>query len=411
MLNLKIAFPISSYLPTIGGAQVGIHNIAIRLIKKGHNPIVIAPYEDYCKLKVLKKLPYKVVGFPPKMFSLTARLPKLGLLILKLYLRLLQQLFAFNLWHCTVGYPIGVALTQYALSSKKRIPYLIRCTGDEIQKQRDSGYGMRLNASLDKIISEWLPCAERLVAITETVATEYKKLGIKEDRIVRIPNGVEIERFNKKVNTAKVRKLYDISPDTYILLCVGRNHPKKGFKYLIETIPYLLRTGIDKLVVVFVGAKMEPLRDAISDKGLERYVRFIDPFLFSESSNGLPEMPSDELIDLYKTADVFVFPSLIETFGIVLIEAMAAGLPIVTTNAPGCSDLVKDRFNGLLAETCNPVDLSEKIITILKGDSLRHKIIENGREFAKQFDWDIITNQYLDQYQKLINIDTNKEAT
>ncbi len=266
MLNLKVAFPISSYLPTIGGGQVGIHNIAIRLIKKGHNPIVIAPYEDYHKLKALKKLPYKVLGFPPKMFSLTARFPKLGLIILRLYLRVLQQFYAFDIWHCTVGSPIGVALIQYALGSNKRVPYLIRCTGDEIQKQRDSGYGMRLNASLDEIISEWLPRSERLVAITETVATEYGKLGIKEDRIVRIPNGVEIERFNKKIDTAKVRRLYDISPDAYILLCVGRNHPKKGFKYLIETIPYLLKTGIEKLVVVFVGAKMEPLKEVISDK-------------------------------------------------------------------------------------------------------------------------------------------------
>jgi len=400
--KLKIAFPMPVYLPHIGGAEVGVHNIATRLAHKGHRPVVIIPFGDYQRIKLItKKLPYELIHFPPKTFSFVARYQELGLQILRQSFKFFQKRNRFDIWHGTFGYPIGVALVQCFSRKKNRVPFIVRCTGEDIQRYSACNYGLRLNNKIDRYVSKWLPKAPKLVAISRSVYDEYKKIGVTDRKIVFIPNGVDILRFSMEVECDSVRKKYHIKPEDFVILCVGRNHPKKGFKYLIQTIPLLLQRGFKRFVIVFVGSKMKALKELASCQKVEKYVRFISPSHSDLSLCGRYEFPPTYLVELYRCADVFVFPSLIETFGIVLIEAMAAGLPVVTTDVPGCRDLVKDGYNGLLTKPANPIDLSEKIIEV-SNDNIRHKLVKNGFEFVKKFDWNTVTEQYIELYESLI---------
>ncbi len=95
-------------------------------------------------------------------------------------------------------------------------------------------------------------------------------------------------------------------------------------------------------------------------------------------------------------------PSLLETFGMVLIEAMAAGLPIVSTNAPGCRDVIQHEDNGLLVDPKDPKSLSESIIKIINDENLKNGLIESALKSVKKYDWQFVSKKYESLYKRLL---------
>jgi len=113
-------------------------------------------------------------------------------------------------------------------------------------------------------------------------------------------------------------------------------------------------------------------------------------------------LPSPALIDYYRASDVFVFPSLFESFGIVLIEAMAAGLPIVTTDAPGCRDLIHGEQEGIQVATTDYEAMAKAIDRILSDADFRKKIIQNAhRAVESNYRLDVVADRYFNLYQEL----------
>ena len=145
---------ISSFLPNMGGMEVGLHNIAIRLSALGFEPVVICPYSCARSVKVKEwSLPYKIEPMPPKIFSLLKFWPYLGLKLFDLYLLHLNKKYNFSFWHVTMAYPTGYAIVSFAQRMNNNINFLIRCAGEDIQKFPDISYGMRLDPKLDQKIN------------------------------------------------------------------------------------------------------------------------------------------------------------------------------------------------------------------------------------------------------------------
>ena len=110
-------------------------------------------------------------------------------------------------------------------------------------------------------------------------------------------------------------------------------------------------------------------------------------------------VPSKSLIELYKSSDACVFPSLIETFAMINIEAMASSIPVISTNAPGCKESIIDNYDGLLSEPGNAKDLAEKIDQIYSSIDLRKKLIANGKNtISSKYDWKIIGKKFENLY-------------
>ena len=107
-------------------------------------------------------------------------------------------------------------------------------------------------------------------------------------------------------------------------------------------------------------------------------------------------------MDLYKTADAFVFPSHIESFGIALVEAMAAGLPVITTDGPGCVDVVGNGAFGKLVPVGNPSSLAKAMQGFQEEKALREQYISASQRRAKDFSWETVVAKYLTAYQTLI---------
>ena len=172
-------------------------------------------------------------------------------------------------------------------------------------------------------------------------------LGGSPERIIRAPNAVDNKFFSKYGYTDRSSR--DAGPVRF--LYVGRLHPLKGINNLLDAwrqIP----AELGMLVLVGDGPLRSDIERRLNDGKLERVdVR--------------GHLDRDELAEEYAASDVFVFPSLSDPWGLVLNEAMAAGLPVITTNAPGAvDDLIADRVNGLVVPTGDPDRLAAAMLKL-----------------------------------------------
>jgi phosphatidylinositol alpha-mannosyltransferase len=194
-----------------------------------------------------------------------------------------------------------------------------------------------------------------------------------------IPNGIDTERFNPQVEpfTELMEK------GVYNILFVGRLEPRKGFKVLIKALPYV-KAIIPRIKLIVVGGG--PLFKWYSNK-VEDEIK--------ENIVFVGTVPPEDLPRYYRSAHIFVSPAIGgESFGIVLLEAMASGTPIVASNIPGYSHVVENGREGLLVPPESPQLLASAIVTLLKNARLRKKMGERGREKAiEKYAWSRVAEQ------------------
>jgi glycosyltransferase involved in cell wall biosynthesis len=389
---MKIAYLISEYLPSIGGAQICVHNIATELKRDNNDVVVITTTREGKR----KNYGYHIERIS-KWFLKLLRVAFIGKYLLWYQLNKLQKKHRFDIWQVTVGFPLGA----YALGffKNRKIPCVLRCAGEDIQINKELSYGYRLSPSVDKVIRRTYPLYDRVVALTESVKTEYKNLGIPDEKISIIPNGVSMQRFKNRGNREEIKKKHNLNGKT-VLLTIGRNHPKKGY----NLIPHILKEiseNRDDVVWIIIGKGCTGMYSRGEIDNLRGKI-FLKEEIEAKANDSSLEIPSPALIEYYQGADLFVFPSYIETFGMVLIEANASGLPVVTSDVPGCRDVVSDGYNGLLAEGGNYKMFAEKIKHILYDKSLYDRICSNLPEHVKQFEWGLIAREYRTLYEDVM---------
>ena len=206
-----------------------------------------------------------------------------------------------------------------------------------------------------------------------------------------IPNGVNTELYSSAQTLDKYK-------DGYInLLWVGRLDKRKGLKYLLEAYGSL-KWNYPKLRLIVVGPG-EPDGDCyriISERNLQDIT-----FVGSVSDK--------TKASFYKTADIYCSPATgNESFGIVLIEAMAAGTPIVATNIAGYSSVITNEKNGLLVSPKNSHEIAKSISRIIEDKKLTKKLISAGKKNVEQYRWTTITDQVLKVYKKQLKLNVTK---
>jgi len=202
-----------------------------------------------------------------------------------------------------------------------------------------------------------------------------------------IPNGVDVEMFGKP--TLPVERFADGRPN---VLFVGRLEKRKGLRHLLDAFKYVKQTIPDARLLV-VGAF-----DEDDKKPFVEYVR--ENRIYGVRFVG--KVPEEELPRYYHTCDVFCAPSIgFESFGMVLLEAMAAGKPVVASDIPGYSDVLKSGAEGILVPPANPEALARAIVYLLNNPSLRAYMGEMGRKKAACYSWHNVASQVFEFYQEL----------
>ncbi len=200
-----------------------------------------------------------------------------------------------------------------------------------------------------------------------------------------IPNGIEFSRF--AMPAAQPQKFRDTDPT---ILYVGRLEPRKGVEYLIRAFPAIkAEMPRARLVIVGDGGLMDGC------KKLARRLKVDDVFFEGH-------VPGPQLPGYFQRADLVVVPSTgNESFGIVLLEAMSAGTPVVASRIDGFRTLVQDRKTGVFAEPRNPESFAEAALSVLGSGEFRQELIENGQEKARRFDWLNVATDLVSYYEAL----------
>jgi phosphatidyl-myo-inositol alpha-mannosyltransferase len=206
-----------------------------------------------------------------------------------------------------------------------------------------------------------------------------------------IPNGIDLARFGSP-DIEPIHKFNDGRPN---ILFVGRMEKRKGFRNLIRAYPYI-KQAVPEARLLVVGA--------FSDEEKAPFVRYARAHHL-RAIHFIGWVSREDLPRYYRTATVFCAPSTgFESFGIVLLEAMAAGLPTVASDIAGYRLVLNTGKEGLLVKPNDERALAEAVIGLLHSPGLRSEMAERGRATAALYDWSIISQRVLDYYQELLAV-------
>ncbi len=244
--------------------------------------------------------------------------------------------------------------------------------------------------------------ADRLIAATQAEQTQLQFLyKTDKGKITVIPPGVDLSHFYH-IPDDEARQFIGLKPDARIVLFVGRIEPLKGIDTLIQAMSCMkFRQVMDHVHLAIIGgdpaasteqmsAEMIRLQELCDKLGMEHMVVF------------LGKRAQDTLPYYYSAAEVLVMPSHYESFGMVALEAMACGIPVIASQVGGLAYLVKDGETGFHVPDQDPEALCEKLLEILGNPEQRARMGRRAAEYAQGYSWTLIADQIVDVYQDLV---------
>lgn len=243
--------------------------------------------------------------------------------------------------------------------------------------------------------------ADRITAATQSERQELiEHYGADEARIDVIPPGVDLQRF-KPTDQTEAKNRIDVDCGDQLVMFVGRIEKLKGVDTLLRAMDILDEKDTEKKrCVVIVGGdpwadNPEPelfrLQELSKELDIEHSVAFV----------GAKDQYS--LNDYYAASDVVVMPSHYESFGMVALEAMASGKPVIASEVGGLAHLVTDGVNGIHVSSRDPQGLADAIDSVLSDASIAHQLSDAAKTEAEKFSWPLIADQVLKVYEKLIS--------
>lgn len=243
---------------------------------------------------------------------------------------------------------------------------------------------------LTLMLPKFLRRADAIIAVSENTRRDVtRRLGIPAEKMTVIYEGVS-ERFRSiqdRAELERVRARYELPPR--MILFFGTLEPRKNLLTLLDAFAALLATRPDVPPLVIAGRKgwlYRPIFRRVRERGLESHVRFTD------------WIAEDDVPTLLNLAEVFVYPSLYEGFGLPPLEAMACGVPVICSNAASLPEVVGDA--GILVEPRDVGGLMQALARVLDDASLRADLRARGVQRAQQFTWERAARQTLAVYEQ-----------
>lgn len=372
---MKILMLTWEYPPRIvGGIARVVHDLSKRLIKDGHEVTVITykegdlpEYENDKGVEVYRVENYMI--HPNSFIDWTLQL---NFNMVAKAAELINKNGKFDVIH---AHDWLVASSAKTLKQSYGIPLVATIHATE------SGRNSGIHNDSQRYINdtEWLLTYEATEVI---VNSNYMKghvqglFGLPFDKISVIPNGINLNNFTGIDRDYDFRRRFAMDNEK-IILYVGRLVYEKGVQHLISAMPKILENYHDsKLVIAGKGGMIDELKSQVESMGLSNKVYFTG------------YLNQKEVQKMYKCADVAVFPSTYEPFGIVALEAMLAGIPTVVSDIGGLNEIVEHGVNGMKSYTGNPNSIADSVLSLLFDPQLAMNVTKNAKNKVKdEFNW------------------------
>lgn len=244
---------------------------------------------------------------------------------------------------------------------------------------------------------------DRIVASTSIEKQQLETLyGAAPSKIEVIPPGVDLHHFYP-IPPEEAKEFVGVPLDKRMLLFVGRIEPLKGIKTLLKSLAILRQNGQagEKLCLAIIGGDLE--EDQTQESQEMRLLRELrEEYQLEDMVTFLGKRSQDSLPYYYSAAEMVIMPSHYESFGMVALEAMACGTPVIASMVGGLIQLVEDGITGYHVPVEDPDALSQRIAGLLEDKALRYRMGHDAFAFAKKYSWENISARIVELYQELI---------
>jgi 1,2-diacylglycerol 3-alpha-glucosyltransferase len=363
---MKICMMTNTYLPHVGGVARSVSTFAEEFMREGHDVLVVAPEFDGKKLAakaeaMVERVP-SLRNFNGSEFSV--RLP--------LATALSDRLEAFQADIIHAHHPFLLGDTALRVAMNKNVPIIFT----HHTRYEDYTHYVPFSDAMKEVAiqlpTHFANLCDGVIAPSESIARMIRRRGV-TTTIKVIPTGIDVKAF-ASADGARFRERMKIPADSLVIGHVGRLAQEKNLGYLAEAVaPFLAREPNARFLVVGDGPWRDQMKDVFRQHGVASRL------LLAGKRTGRV------LREAYRAMDVFAFASKSETQGMVVAEAMAAGVPVVALNASGVREVVMDDTNGYLLPANASAETFTRALAKCAAKEERSRLSAGAQETAAQF--------------------------
>jgi len=388
---MRIAFFTNCYKPLVNGVVTSISSLKEAYERKGNEVYIFAPrVEDYVDQEK-NVFRYRSINLTGKV-----KYP----LPIPLSFKVKKVITEFNPDIVHVHHPFLLSSVAIMYGKKLGIPKILTLhTQYEQYAYYVSPVPERVtHEAIKMIISNLAYKTDCVTAPSASMKKIIENYGIK-NRIEVIPNAIRLISFKEddELKRTKIKIKYNFKEDDKIILFVGRVASEKSIDKIIKALAIIKKRSIGKVKLLIVGSG--PAMDEL--KQLARTLKVEEDVIFTGT------VGYEEIQHYYKMAYVFTIASTTETFGIVTIEALASGVPVVAVKAPGAVDILTDGLDGLLVD--NDIEkFANALEKIIREPELREKLSQGALKTSERYSIDTVSERMLNLYREVIEIKKSK---
>jgi len=393
-----------------GGTETVVWNTSKELARLGYRPQIVSTTalchtpEETVENIPIHRYPYFYPYFPLSEPNRLALDKKGGNPFSLPMYRYLQQVDA-DLIHCHTMARLGE--TVRAAATPRHIPYVVSFHGGHfdvpVKELEEMRRPVRQSLNYGRLIDLFLGRNRFIAESSGIICVGYNEYEIARGRypdkpVMYLPNGVDIDRFTTPAQY-DFRDKWRISPNARMILCVSRIDYQKNQKMLLSLLDRL-KSEQENVHLVLIGPVTAPnyyneMLDIIAKRGLQPYLTTI---------TGVPP-DSPELLAAYRAADLFILPSIHEPFGIVVLEAWAAGVPVIASSTGGLNKLIDHNLNGLLFDNTDLDQLANAYREVTRNRQLRDQLVKNASTTVKtQYSWSTVSRNLIEFYRRVLSL-------
>ncbi len=241
------------------------------------------------------------------------------------------------------------------------------------------------------LIKYLLNCADTVIVLSSSWESFFRKI-VDENKIFVLPNGVHYSKYESYNKNTEIEKYHH---DNTNILFLGNLVERKGIYDVLKSINSITKKN-KQVHFTFAGSEevkgqIDEFRETCKDLGLEDYVTV------------KPNISDEEKYELFAVSDIFLLPSYAEGLPIAMLEAMASGLPVISSHVGGIPEVIDDGENGYLITPGDHLELANRIIKLIENPNLRMMMSKcNKQKIKDRYDWKNVANQISNQYFKLL---------
>ena len=278
----------------------------------------------------------------------------------------------------------------YKYAKKYNIPCILQAHGSvsRIVEKKSLKYIYDVSCG-----NRLLKSVSNVIAVSNVEVNQYLQMNVPLEKVVVIPNGIDIGSFSSLPKKGSFRAKYHIN-QKHMILYLGRLHERKGIDFLIRSFAELL-TEMDNVILVLAGP---------DDGHLNKAKSIVEELSLNDKVKFTGFISSAEKLEAYMDADVLVYPSVLEIFGLVPFESITCGTPVIVTDDCGCGEFIKKANCGYLVTYGDIIDLKYKIRQILENPDIGSKFVENGNKYiTNNLTWPLICKKIETLYEDCIH--------